>query len=131
MSLDARFRRSALTGSQARLMAEAVLGSKLIPARTKPYPNKESADRSHRNLVIALLRERDGDNCYLCQQPLELGYIVIEHIIPLALGGTNEPSNVALACPECNSVKGNAFVSMDNDRQPRYHRRQQHPRPGK
>lgn len=31
---------------------------------------------------------------------------VIDHIIPLAKGGTNEEENLTLACRECNSKKG-------------------------
>lgn len=32
--------------------------------------------------------------------------LTIEHVIPLCLGGTNDPSNIALACGPCNHDRG-------------------------
>jgi 5-methylcytosine-specific restriction endonuclease McrA len=29
----------------------------------------------------------------------------VDHIIPLAKGGTNEPDNICLSCPTCNLQK--------------------------
>jgi 5-methylcytosine-specific restriction endonuclease McrA len=31
--------------------------------------------------------------------------VVIDHIVPLALGGTNDPSNLTVACETCNAIK--------------------------
>lgn len=31
---------------------------------------------------------------------------VLDHVIPLARGGTHEPANVRTACFLCNSIKG-------------------------
>jgi 5-methylcytosine-specific restriction endonuclease McrA len=30
----------------------------------------------------------------------------IDHIVPICSGGTNDPSNIQLACPACNRAKG-------------------------
>lgn len=35
-----------------------------------------------------------------------VGPVHREHMIPRALGGTDEPGNIAVACPTCNSRKG-------------------------
>jgi len=46
--------------------------------------------------------------CYWCQQPLTLsgeGVYHVDHIIPLARGGTNAASNICCACPACNRSK--------------------------
>jgi 5-methylcytosine-specific restriction endonuclease McrA len=32
--------------------------------------------------------------------------LTIEHITPLCLGGTNDESNITLACAPCNQTKG-------------------------
>jgi len=32
--------------------------------------------------------------------------LTIEHIKPLCLGGTNDQSNITLACAPCNQTKG-------------------------
>jgi 5-methylcytosine-specific restriction endonuclease McrA len=31
--------------------------------------------------------------------------VVIDHILPVALGGTNKPDNLQVACRSCNQVK--------------------------
>jgi hypothetical protein len=30
----------------------------------------------------------------------------IDHVVPVALGGSNDPSNLTVACPDCNGRKG-------------------------
>ena len=44
--------------------------------------------------------------CYLCLQPIEFGKDHLEHKTPLSRQGSNEYSNLAIACVHCNSVKG-------------------------
>lgn len=50
------------------------------------------------------LQEQKG-LCYWCHKPLGGAYHV-DHIIPLAKGGTNAPNNICCACPGCNQSKG-------------------------
>lgn len=69
-------------------------------------------DRSHQYLATQLLRERDGNTCYLCRKDMIGLRAVVEHIIPISQGGTNEPHNVGLACPECNNRKASFYVSL-------------------
>lgn len=38
----------------------------------------------------------------------------IEHIVPLAAGGSSEEENLWLACPLCNGHKGPQTVALDN-----------------
>lgn len=58
--------------------------------------------------------ERDGYRCHLCRKKTDPTKPVphpraptIDHVIPLASGGTHEPSNCRTACFLCNSTKGN------------------------
>jgi hypothetical protein len=44
---------------------------------------------------------------------LVLARLEIEHITPLAKGGTNEESNLWLACPICNRYKGDKTEAID------------------
>jgi 5-methylcytosine-specific restriction endonuclease McrA len=51
--------------------------------------------------------------CRLCGDPMMMGQAVphpkaptIDHVIPLAKGGTHEPANVQAAHFLCNSIKG-------------------------
>lgn len=60
----------------------------------------------------ARIYERDRWRCQICgkavQQDAEVPHPLaptIDHIIPLALGGTHEPSNVQLAHFKCNALK--------------------------
>jgi 5-methylcytosine-specific restriction endonuclease McrA len=45
----------------------------------------------------ALLVRPDGE---------PIGHATLEHIVPKAHGGTDDPSNLAIACASCNHAKG-------------------------
>lgn len=63
------------------------------PERRKPIS---------RRLRYEILR-RDNNTCRYCHAtdtPL-----VIDHVIPVALGGTDDPSNLCAACKDCNAGK--------------------------
>ena len=62
--------------------------------------------------------ERDGWRCQLCRRMVDRSKSVphpkaptLDHIIPLAQGGTHEPKNVQLACFLCNSIKGDRLAN--------------------
>lgn len=50
--------------------------------------------------------ERDQGVCQLCFLPVSFDDMDIDHIIPLAAGGTHEPGNVQVAHGPCNRKKG-------------------------
>lgn len=61
--------------------------------------------------------KRDGFKCMLCDEPLAMDKKVphpaaptIDHIIPLAKGGTHEPSNVQAAHFKCNWMKSDRLI---------------------
>lgn len=47
-----------------------------------------------------------GWACYLCNVPLTMKTLTIDHRIPLARQGTNWPANLAPCCRSCNGSKG-------------------------
>lgn len=49
--------------------------------------------------------ERDNNTCCYCGD--SKGRLVVDHIIPVARGGSNEVTNLATACNGCNVSKGN------------------------
>ncbi|MEJ5310163.1 MAG: HNH endonuclease signature motif containing protein [Anaerolineae bacterium] len=64
-----------------------------------------------RKTIPARLRkqiaERAGQRCSYCRSPEIAGVpMVIDHVIPLAAGGTTDVNNLALACYRCNEFKG-------------------------
>lgn len=107
-----------------RLQAVALIGydpreQDLEPRR---FPISERDKRSHRYLIIQLLRQRDGTSCYLCKKELDVDQSCIEHIIPISQGGENEPHNIAIACATCNTDKAGRYVSFNvTSAQPVYH----------
>lgn len=71
------------------------------------------ADSSHdaperkpisRRLRFEILR-RDGHQCRYCGAGADEAKLTVDHVIPVALGGTNDPSNLVAACKDCNAGK--------------------------
>ncbi|NEQ23920.1 MAG: HNH endonuclease [Microcoleus sp. SIO2G3] len=58
--------------------------------------------------VRARVRTQAKNQCGYCRslQKYVLGVLEIEHIIPKALGGTDDEENLWLSCRLCNSFKG-------------------------
>lgn len=73
-----------------------------------------------RRYARAMLRRRDGDHCCWCgrlmafrkRRSMGMGmgsepdnWATIEHVTPVSQGGSDEPSNLKLACKRCNSSR--------------------------
>lgn len=48
---------------------------------------------------------RDNFTCRYCGEAAPDVRLTVDHVIPDALGGTDEPSNLVTACADCNSGK--------------------------
>ena len=72
--------------------------------RARPPAARRGYGAAWRRLRRAILAERP-----LCEECLKLGRIVpateVHHIVPLRLGGTNDPSNLQALCKPCHSRK--------------------------
>ena len=55
----------------------------------------------------AALRARDGDGCWLCTRPIDVGLASIEHVLPRSLGGNDALDNLRLCHRDCNTRLGN------------------------
>ncbi|GAC1376885.1 MAG: hypothetical protein NVSMB4_06000 [Acidimicrobiales bacterium] len=66
-----------------------------------------------KRLRYEILR-RDNFACRYCGLPAAGGVVQlhIDHVIPVAMGGTNDASNLTAACPDCNRGKR---ASMPSD----------------
>lgn len=77
---------------------------------TVRYPEWFSiaGDRTLRPALGASLRrqilERDGYRCLYCGS--QAGPFDVDHIVPVASGGSDHPENLACACAPCNRSKG-------------------------
>ena len=57
-----------------------------------------------KRLRYEILR-RDNHACRYCGAAAPDARLTVDHVIPVALGGTDEPSNLVTACEPCNSGK--------------------------
>lgn len=44
--------------------------------------------------------------CYYCASPLSFSQVTMDHIVPLSRGGRSTRGNIATACKDCNTAKG-------------------------
>lgn len=65
---------------------------------------KKGAGGEHTIEDINRLKVIQNGKCAVCKSKLGKGYHV-DHVMPLALGGSNDASNLQLLCPPCNMSK--------------------------
>jgi 5-methylcytosine-specific restriction endonuclease McrA len=65
--------------------------------------------------LVELVRRRAGGLCEYCHLPQQFSELRfhVEHIIPRQHGGADDAENLALACPDCNLVKGPNLTGVD------------------
>jgi hypothetical protein len=65
--------------------------------------------------VIRRVQEAARHRCGYCLSPLRLvmARLEVEHIVPLAAGGSDDEANLWLACPLCNRTKSDRVSAAD------------------
>ena len=70
-------------------------------------------------VTIRFLLKRDKNICQLCKKPVNKRAVApaldspsIDHVIPLAKGGSHTKANTQLACFGCNTLKGDRVESL-------------------
>jgi 5-methylcytosine-specific restriction endonuclease McrA len=66
--------------------------------------------RSHSKEKRRRIIGRDRSTCYLCGARRESNELVLDHIIPRSRGGTNQDSNLAVACYPCDAFKADRLL---------------------
>jgi 5-methylcytosine-specific restriction enzyme A len=61
--------------------------------------------------VKQYLLERNNYQCQSCGKVAQDTKLTIDHITPLAKGGSNDISNLQILCRSCNSRKKHSFDS--------------------
>lgn len=67
---------------------------------------KRKAGLSKKKIIE--LRDMQENRCAYCCTPFD-GYMEVEHIIPLSVGGTNKIENICLSCRRCNAIAGSFY----------------------
>lgn len=80
-----------------------------------PYRNNMTEHEKMRAELTSSLRfkvfRRDNYNCRICGRSSTDGVTLhIDHIIPIAKGGTSELDNLQTLCKDCNQGKGTKFM---------------------
>lgn len=56
--------------------------------------------------------ERDGYRCIYCGQSSRSAVLQVDHVVPRARGGSDDPTNLVTACYECNAGKSDDLVAL-------------------
>lgn len=75
-----------------------------LSVENDPSASRRTAIPDH---VKATIYARDGGRCVSCGSDRDIEY---DHIIPLAMGGSNTARNLQLLCATCNRRKGANIV---------------------
>lgn len=67
------------------------------------YSQKSRSITPQRKIAI---KKRDNYQCQICCEEFDEDDLVIDHIYPYALGGSNKDINLMALCEECNDDKG-------------------------
>lgn len=65
-----------------------------------------------KRLRFEILR-RDNYACRYCGQMAPDVKLVVDHVIPVVLGGLDEPTNLVTACTDCNAGKSSAAPDQE------------------
>jgi 5-methylcytosine-specific restriction endonuclease McrA len=81
---------------------------------TMPPKRRTTYPKTTRDQLLRLQNHR----CAICRGPLSFYESHIDHIMPVALGGSDEFSNLQLTHAHCNLRKGARVDDSDQERMP-------------
>lgn len=82
----------------------------LLPPYVAPPPRDDARKPIGPKLRFAIL-QRDGFRCRYCGTPAATAELQVDHVVPVAKGGTNDPANLVTACWLCNIGKSDASLA--------------------
>ena len=80
---------------------------KRINRLKKAYSNWPRNYRHYKKMLV----ERDGLRCHYCDVVMTYAEAQVDHVVARARGGSDSPTNLVLACPRCNNLKGTTCYS--------------------
>jgi 5-methylcytosine-specific restriction endonuclease McrA len=70
---------------------------------------KKQAGGKHTAQQLQEQYQRQRGKCYYCKVKLSKAWHA-DHVVPLSKGGSNDISNIVIACPKCNQSKYNKML---------------------
>lgn len=87
-------------------------GQRTRPARPGDPWYHEPKRRDLSPAVRFRVLERDGFRCAYCGVTSQTATLVVDHVRPVAAGGSNDMDNLTTACETCNLGKGEATLRV-------------------
>lgn len=81
-------------------------------------PKAKRQNKKARDKYVETIRQRDGDACFFCAQPVSEETESVEHLVAITHGGPNHISNMFLAHRLCNEMAAHLSVT---EKIARYH----------
>ncbi len=88
----------------ARSARHAAYRADFAAFRRARKERERGSDQSHTAADIRAQHARQHGRCFWCKAKVGDAYHV-DHVVPLALGGSNGPENIVIACAACNLHK--------------------------
>ena len=93
--------------NKRHLAERAAWESKRRALKRSTQPGLTDQQKAEIKEIYRRAKEDPNVRCYICGKKIPLGHRHVDHIVPLAKGGKHVPSNLAIACDECNQHKYN------------------------
>lgn len=67
---------------------------------------RRAFSKAERNAIF----RRESGRCFHCGEAISLDAFHVDHLIPVAAGGSDEMDNLAASCPPCNLAKSDKII---------------------
>lgn len=94
-----------VNGTHAGTYCSSIADVVRMATEPPPVAGKRANRKKNTRRAKARLLRKDP-HCYWCRAPLTRETATLEHIIPLARGGSNGSDNLTIACRGCNADRG-------------------------
>lgn len=94
-----------------RTMVGLPLHLRGTPGRVKQQPRRRTKEEHVNPSLRFQVLARDKFCCQYCGRSAPDVKLQVDHIKPVAGGGTNDPKNLVTACAECNIGKGSTLIN--------------------
>jgi hypothetical protein len=104
-------------GTQSSIDGYSLQPSQLVELAFTPPPmtgtdEKARHSKLRRKRSWKAKRVERGERCRWCGKPVTAATASLDHVVPLARGGLDEPNNWALAHVACNQARGHAMPEV-------------------